>query len=99
MGEDGQVHFAEAAALTPQDLAAVLQQVRAWVFRCSPAPVISTKPVRTTWPAAPTAGGAPLHGGLYAMGLRCMLSHSIDLAIRRSNRLSAWVQWGGKSQT
>jgi hypothetical protein len=31
-GEDGQVHFAEAAALTPEDLAAVQQQVRAWIF-------------------------------------------------------------------
>ena len=32
-GEDGQVHFAEAAALTPEDLAAVQQQVRARVLR------------------------------------------------------------------
>jgi hypothetical protein len=31
--EDGQVHFAEAAALTPDDLAAVQQQVRARVLR------------------------------------------------------------------
>jgi len=27
-GEDGKVHFAEAAALTPEDLTAVQQQVR-----------------------------------------------------------------------
>ena len=33
LGEDGQVHFAEAAALTPEDLAAVQQQVRARVLR------------------------------------------------------------------
>jgi len=33
VGEDGQVHFAEAAALTPEDLAAVQQQVRARVLR------------------------------------------------------------------
>lgn len=36
-GEDGQVHFAEAAALTPEDLVAVQRQVRArglrWVAR------------------------------------------------------------------
>jgi hypothetical protein len=32
-GEDGQVHFAEAGALTPEDLAAVQQQVRARVLR------------------------------------------------------------------
>jgi len=32
-GEDGQVHFAEASVLTPQDLAAVQQQVRARVLR------------------------------------------------------------------
>ena len=32
-GEDGQVHFAEAAALTPEDLAAVQQQVRRRVLR------------------------------------------------------------------
>jgi len=30
---EGQVHFAEAAALTPEDLAAVQQQVRARVLR------------------------------------------------------------------
>jgi hypothetical protein len=30
-GEDGQVHFAEAAALTREDLAAAQQQVRARV--------------------------------------------------------------------
>ena len=35
VGEDGQVHFAEAAALTPEDLAAVQQQVRARVLRWS----------------------------------------------------------------
>ena len=33
VGEDGQVHFAEAGALTPEDLAAVQQQVRARVLR------------------------------------------------------------------
>ena len=33
LGEDGQVHFAEAAALTPEDLAAVQQQVRTRVLR------------------------------------------------------------------
>jgi hypothetical protein len=33
VGEDGQVHFAEAAALSPEDLAAVQQQVRARVLR------------------------------------------------------------------
>jgi hypothetical protein len=33
VGADGQVHFAEAAALTPEDLAAVQQQVRARVLR------------------------------------------------------------------
>ena len=33
LGEDGQVHFAEAGALTPEDLAAVQQQVRARVLR------------------------------------------------------------------
>ena len=33
VGEDGQVHFAEAAALTPEDLAAVKQQGRARVLR------------------------------------------------------------------
>lgn len=33
LGEDGQVHFAEAAALTPEDLAAMQQQVRARVLR------------------------------------------------------------------
>lgn len=33
MDEDGQVHFAEAAALTPEDLAAVQRQVRARVLR------------------------------------------------------------------
>ena len=33
VGEDGQVHFAEAAALTPEDLAAVRQQVRTRVLR------------------------------------------------------------------
>jgi Putative transposase len=33
VGEDGQVHFAEADALTPEDLAAVQQQVRARVLR------------------------------------------------------------------
>jgi hypothetical protein len=33
VGEDGQVHFAEAAALTPEDLAEVQQQVRARVLR------------------------------------------------------------------
>ena len=33
VGEDGQVHFAEAPALTPEDLAAVQQQVRARVLR------------------------------------------------------------------
>jgi hypothetical protein len=33
VGEDGQVHFAEAAALTPEDLAALQQQVRARVLR------------------------------------------------------------------
>jgi hypothetical protein len=46
LGEDGQVHFAEAGALTPEDLAAVQQQVRARVMRwfapsalpCSPHP-------------------------------------------------------------
>ena len=32
-GEDGQAHFAEAGALTPEDLAAVQQQVRARVLR------------------------------------------------------------------
>jgi hypothetical protein len=32
-GEDGQVHFAEAGALTPEDLAAVQQQVRRRVLR------------------------------------------------------------------
>jgi hypothetical protein len=32
-GEDGQVHFTEAGALTPEDLAAVQQQVRARVLR------------------------------------------------------------------
>jgi len=32
-GEDGQVHFAEAGVLTPQDLVAVQQQVRARVLR------------------------------------------------------------------
>jgi hypothetical protein len=32
VGEDGQVHFAEASALTPEDLAPVRVQVRA---RCS----------------------------------------------------------------
>jgi hypothetical protein len=32
-GEDGRVHFAEAAALTPEDLAAVHQQVRRRVLR------------------------------------------------------------------
>ena len=32
-GQDGQVHFAEASALTPEDLAAVQQQVRARVLR------------------------------------------------------------------
>jgi hypothetical protein len=32
-GEDGQVHFAEAAALTPEDPAKVQQQVRARVLR------------------------------------------------------------------
>jgi hypothetical protein len=32
-GEDGQVHFTEAGALTPQDLAAVQPQVRARVLR------------------------------------------------------------------
>jgi predicted transcriptional regulator len=31
--EDGQVHFAEAGALTPEDLDAVQQQVRARVLR------------------------------------------------------------------
>ena len=31
-GKDGQVHFAEAGALTPQDLAAAQQQVRARVL-------------------------------------------------------------------
>jgi hypothetical protein len=31
MGKDGQVHIAEADALTPEDLAAVQQQVRARV--------------------------------------------------------------------
>jgi hypothetical protein len=33
VGEDGQVHFAEAAALTPEDLAAVQQPVRTRVLR------------------------------------------------------------------
>jgi hypothetical protein len=33
VGEDGQVHFAEADALTPEDIAAVQQQVRARVLR------------------------------------------------------------------
>jgi hypothetical protein len=33
VGEDGQIHFAEAAALTPEDLVAVQQQVRARVLR------------------------------------------------------------------
>ena len=33
LGEDGQVHFAEAAALSPEDLVAVQQQVRARVLR------------------------------------------------------------------
>ena len=33
LGEDGQVHFAEAGALTPEDLGAVQQQVRARVLR------------------------------------------------------------------
>jgi len=33
VGEDGPVHFAEAAALSPEDLAAVQQQVRARVLR------------------------------------------------------------------
>ena len=33
VGEDGQVHFVEAAALSPEDLAAVQQQVRARVLR------------------------------------------------------------------
>ena len=32
-GYDGQVHFAEAAALTPEDLCAVQQPVRARVLR------------------------------------------------------------------
>ena len=32
-GEDGQGHFAEAVALSPEDLAAVQQQVRARVLR------------------------------------------------------------------
>jgi len=32
-GEDGQVHFTEVSALTPEDLAAVQQQVRARVLR------------------------------------------------------------------
>ena len=32
-GEDGRVHFAEARALTPEDLAAVQQQGRAHVLR------------------------------------------------------------------
>jgi hypothetical protein len=33
VGEDGQVHFAEADGLTPEDIAAVQQQVRARVLR------------------------------------------------------------------
>ena len=33
VGEDEQVHFAEAAALTPEDLAAMQQQVRTRVLR------------------------------------------------------------------
>ena len=34
--KDGQVHFVEAGALTPEDLAAVQQQVRARVLRWFP---------------------------------------------------------------
>jgi hypothetical protein len=33
LGQDGQIHFAEAAALTPEDLATVQQQVHARVLR------------------------------------------------------------------
>jgi hypothetical protein len=39
VGEDGQVQFAEAAALTPEDLAAVQQQVHARMLRCVAPPV------------------------------------------------------------
>jgi hypothetical protein len=57
--EDGQVHFAEAAARTPVDLAAVQQQVRARACCAgSPAPARSTRPMRATWPAGTTAGAS-----------------------------------------
>ena len=58
VGEDGQVHFAEAAALTPEDLAAVQQQVRARVLRWFARAGISTPPMRATWPAGTTAGAS-----------------------------------------
>jgi hypothetical protein len=58
VGEDGQVHFAGAAALTSEHLAAVQQQVRARVLRGSPAPDLSNQPMRATWPAGITAGAS-----------------------------------------
>jgi hypothetical protein len=59
---DGKVEFAEAAALTAEDLAAVQQQVRRCVDGCcagSPAPAISIRPMRATWRAGTTAGVSP----------------------------------------
>jgi hypothetical protein len=53
-GADGQVQFAEAAALRPEDLAAVQQQVRRPVLRWF-ARASHLDAVRVTWPAGITA--------------------------------------------
>jgi len=51
-GEDRLFHFAEAAALSPKNLAAVQQRVPAGLGCCadSPAPAISTRLLRPTRP-------------------------------------------------
>ena len=61
VGEDEQVHFAEAAALTPEDLAAVQQQVRArvlrWFARAGPLdPADAREPDHVSPPSARRAG-------------------------------------------
>ena len=57
-GEDGQVHFTEAGALTPEELAAVQQQVRARVLRWFARAGHLDPPMRATWPAGTTAGAS-----------------------------------------
>jgi hypothetical protein len=58
VGEGEQVQFCEAGAPTPEELAAVQQQVRGACCAGSPAPALSTQPMRATWPAGTTAGAS-----------------------------------------